>query len=238
MIWVNYKIYKETFGKKALDLAKICDRVSKETKIKIIPVVSAFDLTRVKKVYSGEVWVQHVDCYFEGRYTGWISPLQAIALEASGSLLNHSEHKLPAGKIRQTLAHIKKEKWVNQWAKEIRDSAVKEVANFKIMICFGSSGQAEGWLKKLHPSPDYVAYEPAELIGGKVSVSQGKPEMIKNIVELISPLKLIVGAGIHKKEDVQKALELGAKGILISSDVITAKDPYKELKELALAFKK
>jgi len=233
MLWVNFKTYKESFGKGAVKLAEVCGQVAKKTGIKIIPVVTAADLVRVKKVFSGEVWLQHLDPYFEGKHTGWSSPLQAISLGAAGTLLNHSEHKLPPTQIRQTLAYLKRDKWVKQWKKE----AGVDVGSFKVMVCFGSKGQAKAWVSRLDPQADFVAYEPAELIGGKVSVSESKPAMIKNIVELLPGYQLIVGAGVHQGEDVKNALSLGAKGILVSSDVVKAKNPEKELLELALAFK-
>ncbi len=234
MLWINLKTYKESFGEGAVKLAGVCEKVASKTGVKIIPVVSAFDLVRIKEVYSGEVWLQHLDFYFEGKHTGWLSPLQAIALGANGTLLNHSEHKLTPNQIRQTLAYLKRKKWVKHWEKE----AGIDTKGFKTMVCFGSKGQAKAWVGRFDPQPDYVAYESKELIGGKISVVESKPAMIKNIVGLLPDQKVIVGAGIHKGADVQKALELGAAGVLVSSDVVKAKDPEKELMELALAFKK
>jgi len=140
MIWVNFKIYKETFGDGALELAKACHQVSEKTKVKIIPVVSPFDLWRVKKEVGGEVWVQHVDTFFEGAKTGWLSPLQAMAAGADGALVNHSEHKLPPGQVRQVLAYLRNEKWQKHWKKEVGCSR-SDVDNFKIMVCFPSSAK-------------------------------------------------------------------------------------------------
>ena len=239
MIWVNFKIYKQSFGDGAIRLAGICQKVVDETKVKIIPVVSAFDLFRVKKEFNGEVWVQHLDNFFEGKKTGWLSPLQAVALGANGTLLNHSERKLSPGQIRQFLAYLKREKWVKHWAKEMKSVNEKwstRNEKFKVMVCFHSKGQVKKWLSKLNPPPDFVAYEPVGLIGSKTSVSEAQPQMIKNIVELLPKHRVIVGAGIHKMADVKKALSLGVKGVLVSSDVVKAKNAYKELKELALAF--
>ena len=45
-------------------------------------------------------------------------------------------------------------------------------------------------------------------------------------------IKLLVGAGIKTKEDIGKALELGADGVLIASGIDLATDPEKALKEL------
>jgi triosephosphate isomerase len=67
-------------------------------------------------------------------------------------------------------------------------------------------------------------------------VASEKPEIIKKIVEKYPKIPILVGAGIHSKEDVKVSLKLGAKGILISSFIIKAKDPEKALNEIASAF--
>lgn len=219
MIWVNFKIYENTFGDKALELAKICQRVADKEKVKIIPVVSALDLRQIKTELGNEVWLQHLDLFFEGKHTGWLSPLAAIKAGADGSLLNHSEHKIAPGKISQIFSQIKKEK-----------------SDFQIIVCFKNKGQIS-WLKKLRPKPDFVAYEPPELIGGEISVSRAKPEVIKRIVSLLADYQIIVGAGVKSGQDVKTALKLGAKGVLVSSHIVNAKDPEKELTELAQAFR-
>ena len=236
MLWVNFKLYQEAFAQQGVILAQACRRVSKKTGVKIIPLVSALDLWRVKTEVGGEVWLQHLDLFFEGQYTGWISPLAAILIGAKGALLNHSEHKIPPGKIRQILAYLKKEKWQEKWLKEIQGLTRKQLEGFQLMICIKTKGQAERWLKKLRPRPEFVAYEPPELIGGEVSVTQAHPQVIERMVKLLPRYQLIVGAGIKTKEDVRRALALGAKGVLVSSAVIKAKNPEKKLLELAQGF--
>ncbi|MEK6809491.1 MAG: triose-phosphate isomerase, partial [Nanoarchaeota archaeon] len=85
-------------------------------------------------------------------------------------------------------------------------------------------------------NPDYLAYEPQELIGGNISVTKAKPDIISRAVELVkgtSPkIKVLCGAGVHSREDILKALQLGAKGVLIGHAVPKAKDPQKVLREL------
>ena len=247
MIWINFKIYQETFGDRAVKLAKICRGVSKKTGIKIIPVVSALDLRQIKKEVGGEVWIQHLDLFFEGPHTGWISPLAAILAGANGALLNHSEHKISPGKIRQILAYLKKDQWRDHWVEELIQAGIikkteirnwkLEIGNFPLMVCVKTKGQVERWLKKLRPRPEFVAYEPPELIGGKVSVAEAKPEAVSRIVKLLPDYQIIIGAGVKNADDVKKALKLGAKGVLVSSAVVRAKDPEKKLLELAEGFK-
>ena len=215
MIAVNFKIYENTFGEGALELAKICKEVEKETKVKIIPVVSALDAVRIKEKLEMEVWIQNSDEVFEGAKSGSVSPLQAKAVGIEGSLLNHSECRKKSGTIKKML---------KAWPKD-----------FKVCLCLSSLGQAEKWAKNL--KPDFVAYEPKYLIGSKdKSVASEKPEVIKKFVEKFGKTPVLVGAGIHSEEDVKVSLKLGAKGILISSYIVKNKDPKKKLLELAKCF--
>lgn len=215
MILINFKIYKETFGDRALELAEICQRVSQKSGVKIIPVVSALDAVRIKEKIGIEVFLQTVDEYSDGAKSGFVSPFQAEALKIDGSLINHSEHKIKPGTVKKILENYPKK--------------------FKSVVCIGSLGQADGWAKNI--KPDWIAYEPKEFIGNsEKSVATERPEIIKKIVEKYPNVPILVGAGIHSKEDVVVSLKLGAKGVLISSFIVKAKDPEKELTEIASAF--
>lgn len=215
MIVVNFKIYEETFGDKALGLAKICQKVSKKTQVKIIPAVSALNAISIKNELGMEVWLQNTDEMFEGAKSGAISPLQAKHLGISGTLINHSENRKKPGTIKKMLVN-----WPD---------------GFKVMLCLGSLGQAESWAKNL--KPDFIAYEPKSLIGSKdKSVASEKPEVIKNMVDKYPKIPVFVGAGIHSIKDVEASLKLGAKGILISTYIVKSNNPEKKLEELASCF--
>jgi len=238
MIFVNFKIYRQTFTDGAVKLAKICKAISEKTKVKITPVVSALDLYRVKSEVGGEVYLQGGDLFFEGAHTGAISVLQAVCLGADGVVLNHSEKKLPPGKVAQIIVRIKKDSWIKKLAKENPEinSLESKLKNFKVIVCFRSLGQAEKWVSRLKPPADIYAYEPPELIGGDISVASAKPKSIEKVAKILSGRLVIVGAGIRTKSDIEKSLLLGAKGVLVSSDIVKARNPEKELKELAEAF--
>jgi triosephosphate isomerase len=215
MILVNFKIYKQSFGSGAIELAKIGKRVMEETKVEIVPVVSALDAVRVIREIGVKVMLQSVDEYFEGAKTGYISPIQAKELGIRGALINHSEHKIKPGTIKKML-----KKWPE---------------GFESIVCVQTLGQSEAWAKKIKAT--MVAYEPSYLIGSEdKSVSSEKPEVIRKMVEKYVPIKVIVGAGIKKATDVKTALEMGAKGVLVASSVVEDKDPYGRLLELAKAF--
>jgi triosephosphate isomerase len=104
MIILNFKIYSQTFGPKALELAKDIKELSASSKTKVIITVSALDAYRLQNL-GQETWLQNVDEYSDGKHTGWISPLQAQSIGINGSLLNHSEHRLKKGTIQKIIAN-------------------------------------------------------------------------------------------------------------------------------------
>jgi len=66
-----------------------------------------------------------------------------------------------------------------------------------------------------------------------------KPGSIRESVKIANQLgiPLLVGAGIHSGEDIKKALELGAKGVVVATAVVKAFDPKAKLLELTQEFK-
>lgn len=215
MILVNFKIYKETFGEGAIKLAEICKRVMEKTKVVIIPVVSALDVYRIKKEVGIKVYIQAVSEYEDGAKTGFISVKAAKEAGADGALINHSEQRVKPGTIKKMLAN---------WPE-----------GFESVVCLQTIGQVEGWAKNIKPT--MIAYEPKYLIGNREkSVATEKPEIIKKIAEKYGVIPTLAGAGVHSKEDVLVALKMGAKGILVATDVVKADDQEKELSELANGF--
>ncbi|EQD79020.1 triosephosphate isomerase [mine drainage metagenome] len=56
-------------------------------------------------------------------------------------------------------------------------------------------------------------------------------------VRRVSPaVRVLCGAGIHTRQDVSTALELGSQGILVASAVASAPDPKAAMTELARGF--
>lgn len=218
MIFVNFKTYKQGTGEEAVKLAKICEEVAKKTRVEIIPVVQVADLYRISKETKIPIWVQHIDWFPQGQYAGWVNLEAVIEAGASGTLLNHSEHQIPPGTIKQVIKRV---------------TGSVPVKKFKVMVCCRTLGQARR-LAKL--KPDFLAYEPPELIGGDLAVSQAEPQIIERIVKAIPNIPIIVGAGIKSGKDVKRSLELGAKGVLVSSGIVLAKDQKKALSDLASGF--
>lgn len=216
MILVNFKTYSEGTGEKAVELAKICEEVSLSSKAEIIPVVQVVDLFRISQAVKIPVWIQHLDWYSQGQFTGWINLEAVIESGASGTLLNHAEHRLPPGTVKQVIKRL------------------RELREFKVIVCCRTLGQAEKLAKF---KPDFLAYEPPELIGGDMAVSEAEPNVIKRIVKKIPGIPIIVGAGVKSGKDVEKSIQLGAVGVLVSSGVVLAKDQKVALLDLAEGFK-
>ncbi len=210
-VFVNFKTYREGTGERAVELAKICEEVSRGLEVQIIPVVQAVDVFQVKQAADIPVWVQHIDPQPQGQFTGWINLETVVEAGASGTLLNHSEHQIPPGTVKQTI-------------EKIRDNEGVEV-----MVCCKTLGQMERLVKL---KPDYIAYEISELIGGKISITDTNPRSIKHAIEICGQTPLLVGAGIQRAEGLKKAKELGSAGDLISSAVVLAENPKEKLKEI------
>ncbi len=219
MIFVNYKTYESGTGDKALIMSKMIEEVSQATGIKIIPVVQASDLKETTSCVSIEIWVQKIDPVTFGAHTGSILPESVLEDGATGTFLNHSENR-----------------FYNFETLSIAHDRAKEVG-LKTLIFARDIEELEK-ISSLHP--DFISYEPPELIGSKdVSVATAKPEIISSAAAMSknAGIPLIVGAGVHSLSDVKKCLELGAIGIAVASDIMNADDPKKELLDLVEGFK-
>jgi triosephosphate isomerase len=218
MIFVNFKTFAEGTGKRGVFLAKILAEVAESSQVKIVPVVQAGDIKEVCAATTLEVWVQKIDPIEFGAHTGAIVPEAVVEDGAAGTFLNHSEAKFVG---------------FNELAKA--SDRAKEVG-LKTLIF---AKDLEELKKICLLKPTFVSYEPPELVGSSTrSVASVKPEIIAKAVILAKEqgLPLIVGAGIHCREDVKKSVELGATGIAVATDIVKAQDPEKELRDLIGGF--
>lgn len=216
-LFINFKTYTQGTGERAVKLARICEEAGNKSSIEIIPVVQVVDLKQVRQSVKIPVWIQHLDWQKQGKYSGWVNLEAAVEAGGRGTLLNHSEHQIPPGTIKQTIERIR------------GLGEIESAGKFETMVCCKTLGQMERLVKY---KPDYLAYEISELIGGEVSITAYNPKAIKHAVEICGEIPLVVGAGINKGEDIKTAKILGAKGVLVSSAVVLAKDPEDTLLEL------
>ncbi len=170
---------------------------------KTIIALQPKDISLIAKKVKVKIYSQYID----NKYNA----LKIKKAGAKGILLNHSDNPITNSTIKKRIKECKKLK-------------------LKTIVCCTTLKRAKQ-IDKM--KPDYIAIEPKELIGGKISVSKAKPELITRTIKAVKT-KVLCGAGINSKKDVQKALKLGAKGVLVSSAVVKAKNPSKVLKQLVL----
>ena len=217
MIIVNGKTYPSATGDNAITLAQICSSVQQNHGVPIIPALQTADIWHVKQTTEIPIWSQHIDANPEGAQTGYVTIESVRATGASGTILNHSEHPLSPEILKQTIERIK---------------AVDP--SFVILVCVRDMSSIQ---QVVSFKPDYIAYEPPELIGSTMdSVATKYADVISQAVTAVKPIPLLVGAGIKDASDVRISLEKGATGILVSSAVVTTSNPQKVLNELAKEF--
>ena len=202
-----------------MGLIRILEEVSKEKYFKIYPVVQASDIKEISELTSLDIWTQHIDPIEAGAHTGAILAEAVFEDGAKGTFLNHSEKKF------SNFEDLIK---ANQRAKAV---------GLKTLIFAADLTE----LRKVSDlKPDYVAYEPPELVGSTTSsVSTAHPDVIAKAYDITKPLNLplIIGAGVHSREDVITGIKLGAVGVAVATDVVKAEDPGKELRDLVEGFK-
>ena len=220
IIIVNFKTYLEATGRKAIELAKQAEKVSKETGASIAVAPQFADIARVAEAVEIPVFAQHIDPIKPGSCTGHVLADSIKEAGAVGTLINHSEKQLKLVDI-DTAIRLAREK------------------NLISCVCANnpSVSAAAAALK-----PDIVSIEPPELIGTGVAVSKAQPEVVTNTVKLVrevnTEVTILCGAGISHGEDVAVALKLGTQGVLVASAIVKAKDPYSILRKFADATKR
>ncbi|MEE9323815.1 MAG: triose-phosphate isomerase [Candidatus Aenigmarchaeota archaeon] len=216
ILLINLKTYEEGTGENALDIAKAADSLAGND-VEIVIAVQPADIRKISDSVKIPVFSQHVDPIVYGSNTGWTLPESVKTAGATGTLLNHSERQTDLETIRKSLARCK-------------DIGLRTV------VCAGTPEKAK---EVASLKPDYIAIEPPELIGGDISVSKAKPEVITQSIEKVNSVEnipVLCGAGVKDKEDVKKAIELGAKGILVASGVAKSENPEEAIKDLLKGF--
>lgn len=207
VIAINFKGYLEVCGDKGLSLAKVCDVVAQETGQSIIIAPQMVDLGTTVQTVNIPVFAQHMDSVKPGSCTGSVTPESVAACGASGTLLNHSEHRLKLAEIDTLIQRAR-------------------ASNLETIVCTNnlSVTKASALLE-----PDFVAIEPPELIGGDISVTSADPDIVKNAVQEVKNcnprVRVLCGAGVKNGLDVKKAIELGTEGVLLASGVTKTTEP-------------
>jgi len=215
LIALNFKTYAQAFGENSLRLAKIAEEVSEQFGVTIAVAPPMIDLARVAAEVEIPVFAQHVDPYKPGSHTGSIIAEDVKAAGAVGSLVNHSEHRLRLADIGMVLERLRENGLIS-------------------LLC---TDTVETTKAGAALSPDMLAIEPPELIGTGIPVSKAKPEVVRGAVQAVQKINpdvhVLCGAGISTGDDVARAIELGAEGVLLASAYVKAKDPKLVLIDMA-----
>ena len=214
VIVLNVKTYAEATGNNALEIAQILDKISNETGVSMAISVQATDITKCTEKVSIPVWAEHIDPIKPGSHTGWTLPDAIKNAGAIGTLINHSEHRLILADV-DTCITLAKEIGLDHIVCSNNVSTSKAIATF---------------------SPNFVAVEPPELIGGDISVTTADPDIISNSVKAVKIIdknvKVLCGAGVKNGKDVAMAIELGSDGVLLASGVVKAKEKVSVIRDL------
>lgn len=223
VIVINFKDYRESVGEKVVSLTLASEEVASgfggaADAGQIMIAVHPTDLRGVSKVTEKAVLLsQTLDFYTKkGAQTGRMTPNVLLEIGVKGGLVNHAENPRTNEEIFKIL-------------KDFKSANPK----FIVIVCVESVARAvEICAICKDVPPDYIAIEPPELIGGDISVTT-RPELIKDAVKKIS-CPVLVGAGVKSSEDLKKALEFGAKGVLLASGIVkpNGKTPKQALEEL------
>jgi triosephosphate isomerase len=215
VIVLNVKTYIEATGNKALEIAMLMDKVSEEIGASMAIAVQATDISLCTKKVSIPIFAQHIDPIKPGSYTGWTLAEAIKSAGAIGTLINHSEHRLILADLDSCIISAK-ELDLDQIVCSNNVATSKAIATF---------------------SPNFIAVEPPELIGGDISVTTADPDIVSNSVEAIKSInnkvKVLCGAGVKNGKDVAKAIELGADGVLLASGIVKAKDKERVIRDLS-----
>ena len=213
-IIVNFKVYREVEGAKAVSVALACQKVAEESGVSVAVCPPMVELSRVAAAVNIPVLAQHVDARKPGSNTGWITPEMIASAGAAGTLLNHSEHRLEITDLKSSVAACK--------------------VNGLISVVCADSSETSGAVAFF--KPDFIAVEPPELIGGDISVTSARPEIVSDAVHAVhrvdANIPVLCGAGVKTGKDVRAALSLGAQGVLLASGVVKATDVAKALSDL------
>ncbi|MFB6100677.1 MAG: triose-phosphate isomerase [Candidatus Nanohalobium sp.] len=206
MLIVNYKAYSKAIGEKSEELTRKIEEGAEDAEVVICPQTA--DLNRIDTELK--IFAQHVDGVDTGSHTGSNQAKAVKEVGATGTLINHSERRLEEGEIRESVEKCREE-------------------DLTTVVCAQSPEECERYAEF---EPDYIAFEPPELIGGDTSVSTAEPEIVEEAVKKSGKIDTLTGAGIKSREDVEKSIELGCEGVLIASGVIKSEDTKSKVEEL------
>lgn len=214
VVALNLKTYPQACGSAGLQLAELCQEVSERTGKSIAIAPQQVDITLFAGTFNIPIFGQHVDNVKQGSSTGRVTPEALKAVGCAGTLINHSEYRILSEDV-------------NVLVQRCKDLGLVTI------VCTKDAEESKQYARF---QPDFIAVEPPELIGGDISVTSAKPEVVSDSVKAVKDVapnvKVLCGAGVKNGQDVRKAIELGAEGVLLASGVVKAADQRAVLEDL------
>jgi len=214
VVAINMKTYPQSCGDAGQKLAEFCEDVATVSGKSIAISPQQIDLAMYVDIFDLPIFAQHVDNVSQGSTTGRVTPEAIKEIGCTGTLINHSEYRIPAEDV---------------------EALVKRCRELDLItiVCTKDAEESQAYAKF---GPDFVAVEPPELIGGDISVTTANPEIVSDSVKLVKDaapdVKVLCGAGVKNGQDVATAIELGAEGVLLASGVVKAQDQKAVLLDL------
>ena len=206
MIVINFKNYKS--GDDSLNLSK---KIEKYLPRAIVAVPTS-DIFLITSKTNLKVYAQHVDYKKTKKATGFVLPENVKKEGAKGTLLNHSEHRIPLKIIKNTV----------QRCNELK---------IKTIVCAKNINETKKIIKL---NPFAIAIEDPKLVGTGKSITQYKSKLVLEFSKLLKGRKIkpLCGAGISSANDISEAYKLGCKGVLIASAIVNVNKPDRLLGEI------
>lgn len=206
---VNLKNYEQGSSREALDLLGVFAEKVKGYSFAVGVAVNQIDLKDCLRFASGnlQIFAQHIDAVGYGASTGKVNLEYLDEIGVYGGLVNHSEDRVGLYTIQKNIEALDKYEMTSVVCAESLEEAIVLADMY----------------------PDIVAYEPAELIGGDVSVISKKEVVIDLLGKIEVPV--MIGAGIKTTDDVEQALKLGCYGVLVASGIVKNERPGEILEK-------
>ena len=213
---VNPKSY--IYGKESLELALVCDRLSREYDIDIIFTAQHVDLRMIKeKTKTIVLTAQHMDGIVPGRGMGRILPEGIKDAGAEAVVLNHADHSIKIDELDRALKRA------------------RELELFTI-VC-SDSPEASRAIATL--SPDMMICEPTSGIGtGSISSDDYINATNAAVKSVSRDILILQAAGVSSGDDVYKVVMAGAHGSGGTSGILNAPSREGKIIEMLEALKR
>jgi triosephosphate isomerase len=202
------------YGREVLKLARYADRMSAKYQVQIIFTPQYVDIPILARATKNLlIFAQHMDSLPVGRGVGSVLPEAVKAAGAVGTLLNHSEKKLPLEELEHTIRRADDVGLASMACADTLEEAVA-IAHMRPNIIIAESPEQIGVGKRLANDHQVIA-------GINAAVWAIDPD-----------IRILHGAGITCGQDVYNIIAAGAQAAGSTSGILKADNPFFMLEEM------